>query len=322
MQTLEPRELHTLAANIVTGARHSVSILANVGFGFARTMTQLTTEDLFAHASRGRGLGLRAVLGYSSENDPLARVIGGRNRYSDSRFLDDLSASGWRIRFVERFKGDHFLLVDGEIAIVSKPGRGAFDGALLMVDEADEIATINALFEHQWSSQAEPQLLYTPSQDSSVGEDGNDVLVVSETRWDGVIDALASNPKLLHGLEPRAFEELIAELLAREGLRVRLTPSCRDGGRDILAFADTPIGQHLYYVECKRYASENPIDVRFVRQLYGVVEAERATAGLLVTTSRFTKDAKKFREIVSSRLSLREFSDVVSWIAKYSGARI
>ena len=219
---------------------------------------------------------------------------------------------------MERFRGDHFLLVDGEVALVSKPGRGTYAGALLLVDDPDEVAAIGKRFDRQWFSQSEPQLLYAPLGGPVAGAGGERVLVVSESRWDSVIDVLAKNPKLMHHLEPRNFEELIAELLAREGLRVKLTPRSRDGGRDILAFADTPIGQHLYYVECKCYAPDNPIDVRFVRQLYGVVEADRVTAGLLVTTSRFTKDAKIFGEVVSSRLSLKEYSDVVSWLAKYS----
>lgn len=320
MRTLDPQDVHTVAANIVIGASDSLAILANVGFGFAHTMTQLTTEDMFALADQR--LALRAVLGFSFENDPLGRVIPYQSQYSDSRFLDHLNASGWHIRFVERFKGDHFLLVDSEVALVSRPGTGTSEGTLLLIDDPDEIAAIDARFKLQWSSLSEPQLLYAPLEGAITAETADGVLVVSKSQWDAVIDVLARNPMLMHRMEPRDFEELIAELLAREGLRVKLTPSSRDGGRDILAFADTPIGQHLYYVECKRYAPDNPIDVRFVRQLYGVVEADRATAGLLVTTSRFTKDAKTFGDCVSSRLSLREYSHVVSWLAKYSRSGI
>ena len=45
-----------------------------------------------------------------------------------------------------------------------------------------------------------------------------------------------------------------------------------------MAFAGTAIGQHLCYVERKRCAPDNPIDVRLVRQLYGVVEVDRAAS--------------------------------------------
>ena len=220
MRTLDPRDVHTVASNIVIGASTSLSILANVGFGFAHTMTELTTEELFMLADQR--LDLRAVLGFSFDNDPLARVIPYQHRYADSGFLDDLSATGWHIRFVERFRGDHFLLVDGEVALVSKPGRGTYAGALLLVDDPDEVAAIGKRFDRQWFSQSEPQLLYAPLGDPVAGAGGERVLVVSESRWDSVIDVLAKNPKLMHHLEPRNFEELIAELLAREGLRVKI----------------------------------------------------------------------------------------------------
>ena len=211
MRTLDPQDVHTVAANIVIGASDSLAILANVGYGFAHTMTQLTTEDMFALADQR--LDLRAVLGFSFESDPLGRVIPYQSRYSDSRFLDQLSAYGWHIRFVERFKGDHFLLVDNEVALVSSPGIGTSDGTLLLVDDADEIAAIDARFTHQWSSLSEPQLLYAPV-DGAITETADGVLIVSKSQWDAVIDALARNPKLMHRMEPRDFEELIAELLA------------------------------------------------------------------------------------------------------------
>ena len=69
MRTLDPRDVHTVASNIVIGASTSLSILANVGFGFAHTMTELTTEELFMLADQR--LDRRAVLGFSFENDPL-----------------------------------------------------------------------------------------------------------------------------------------------------------------------------------------------------------------------------------------------------------
>jgi len=103
-------------------------------------------------------------------------------------------------------------------------------------------------------------------------------------------------------------------LLARQGLRVKLTPRSKGGGKDILAFAKTSLGEHLYHVECKRFAPNRPVGVALVRQLYGVIEADRATAGMLVTTSRFTEDAWAFQETVKHRMSLKAYEDIVSWI--------
>jgi hypothetical protein len=50
-----------------------------------------------------------------------------------------------------------------------------------------------------------------------------------------LIERLRRVPELMHQLHPRAFEELVAELLAARGYDVTLTPFSGDGGRDILA---------------------------------------------------------------------------------------
>jgi HJR/Mrr/RecB family endonuclease len=267
-------------------------------------------------------LDLRAMLGISFQKDSLGRAISYSDRYSESILRDQLQAPGWHIRVMDGFEREHFLLVDREVALISNPGQRTGEGTLVLVEDPNEIVSIDRRFTEEWSRHAAPKLLYSPFDNVLTAESADPLIVLSESKWNSIIGVLARNPKLMYRLEPRDFEELIAELLSREGLKVKLTPSSRDGGRDIMAFAETAIGQHLYYVECKRYAPDNPIDVRLVRQLYGVVEADRATAGLLVTTSRFTKDAKAFGECVSSRLSLREYDHLTSWLAKHSKSNI
>src|SRR5262249_50051773 len=128
----------------------------------------------------------------------------------------------------------------------------------------------------------------------------------------------AKHPEQLHNVHPRRFEELIAELLIREGLRVELTPAIKDGGADVLAFADTPIGQHLYLIECKKYARSHPVGVELVRSLYGVVEAQRATAGMLVTTSSFTRGALKLQRTLEHRISLQPLDELTNWLRRSS----
>lgn len=135
--------------------------------------------------------------------------------------------------------------------------------------------------------------------------------------WESLIKLLAKDPRLLYDLPPRKFEELVAELLCREGLHTCLTPSSNDRGRDILAFHETRLGKHLYLVECKRYRSDRPVGVTVVRQLYGVVTQERATAGLVITTSNFTKNAVAFRNTVEHQMSLKDYESLCDWLSKY-----
>ena len=156
--------------------------------------------------------------------------------------------------------------------------------------------------------------LYDQSQAFLRPEEATQIAIVSREAWTKLIGELWRSPELLHGLDPRKFEELIAELLVREGLDVHLTPRTRDGGRDILAFCQTPVGKHLYLVECKRHQPKNPVGIAVVQRLYGVVAQERATSGLIVTTSLFSKDALAFADTVKYQIGLKDYEDLKRWL--------
>jgi restriction system protein len=86
------------------------------------------------------------------------------------------------------------------------------------------------------------------------------------------------------------FERLVGEIYRREGYRVIETGGGgADGGVDLRLAKDGA----TWLVQCKRWRRE-PVGVKVVRELYGVVAAERATGGILITTSTFTPDAVAF----------------------------
>lgn len=125
-----------------------------------------------------------------------------------------------------------------------------------------------------------------------------------------LIRMLAKRPDQLHQLSPRQFEQLVADLYAREGFTVELTKSTRDGGVDLFVVSSGPLGRFTTLVEAKRYRADRPVGVGVVRQLYGVVEASRATAGIVATTSFFTADAKAYQRQIEARMSLRDYLDL------------
>lgn len=131
---------------------------------------------------------------------------------------------------------------------------------------------------------------------------------------DEFLKKLADNPSLLYEMSPRGFEELVAELLDRQGYKVHLTPASRDGGKDIYIATKDSLGSFLYFVECKRFAPDRPVGVGLIRQLYGTVQAERATAGILATTSFFTKGARDFQSKVEFHISLQDYLCIQKWI--------
>jgi restriction system protein len=56
------------------------------------------------------------------------------------------------------------------------------------------------------------------------------------------------------------------------------------------------------------------VGVEVVRELYGVVQVEKATAGIVATTSHFTKGAKDLQSQLSYQMSLKDYVDVQEWL--------
>jgi hypothetical protein len=131
-----------------------------------------------------------------------------------------------------------------------------------------------------------------------------------------VFDAIRNEPKLMRGLDPRAFEEFTAELLSKLGFKgIWLTPQSGDGGRDIVAtqvINDIPV---VMAFECKRYAESNKIGPEFLRALLGTITqgATRASMGVLVTTSSFTSGARSFIAAEAS-IDGKDFDALAKWL--------
>jgi Restriction endonuclease len=132
-----------------------------------------------------------------------------------------------------------------------------------------------------------------------------------------LIAYLAKNPAKMHDLHPRKFEELVAELFKDKGYDVELTRFSKDGGFDIRAVKKTEVGLGLTLIECKRFSASRPVGVTLIRGLYGVVEQQKATNGLCITTSYFTRGAKAFRDDLQFRLDLADFEKLKSMLNSY-----
>lgn len=74
----------------------------------------------------------------------------------------------------------------------------------------------------------------------------------------------------------------------------------------------------MIYAECKRYSQKHPVNVGLVRELYGTIEADKATAGIMVTTSYFSKDARKFQGKINGRMNFIDYSELIRQILECS----
>lgn len=136
-----------------------------------------------------------------------------------------------------------------------------------------------------------------------------------------LIRYLAKHPERMHELDPRKFEELVAELLRNFGYDAILTPRSKDGGFDIRASYKEPVGTILTLVECKKYSPKHPVGVEIVRGLRGVADLERATFAMIATTSRFTSGAREFVARAQHQLSLKDGEDLATWLRNYKAPR-
>jgi HJR/Mrr/RecB family endonuclease len=128
-------------------------------------------------------------------------------------------------------------------------------------------------------------------------------------------ERVKADPRQVYLLDPRQFEELLAEIFAGFGFEIELTARTRDGGRDVIAISHE-IVRAKYLIECKRYRDKK-VEVGTVQKLHGVTVNERATKGILVTTSRFTKPAEHYMEQNKWVLEGRDYDGLVSWLEMY-----
>jgi restriction system protein len=104
--------------------------------------------------------------------------------------------------------------------------------------------------------------------------------------------AQAQSANALDGMSWREFEMLVGEAYRLQGYRVTETGGGgADGGIDLALTK----GSEKFLVQCKQWKAYK-VGVDVVRELYGVMAAKGATGGFVVTSGRFTDDAKAFAE--------------------------
>ncbi len=113
----------------------------------------------------------------------------------------------------------------------------------------------------------------------------------------------------IQNAKPDFFERLIVRLLTKIGYGGSVEDAGKaigrsgDGGVDGLIDQDI-LGLDRVYVQAKRYATGNNIGPGAIRDFFGGLDRVRATKGVFVTTSDFSKDARETAAQLSKRIVL------------------
>jgi restriction system protein len=129
-----------------------------------------------------------------------------------------------------------------------------------------------------------------------------------------VLSELDSRPNLME-LTPSEFESLITNLFEKMGLETRLTQASRDGGVDCVAYDARPILGGKVVIQAKRY--KNTVGVSAVRDLFGTMQNEGATKGILVTTSGY--GAASFDFAAGKPLELLDGANLLFLLQEHAG---
>jgi hypothetical protein len=158
--------------------------------------------------------------------------------------------------------------------------------------------------------------------DTTLAVGGTTIIAATVQIQARLLERISRRPELMYTLSPRDFEMLVAEFFDDLGFPVELTAAARDGGRDVIAVRHEVV-KEKYLVECKRYARENKVGIAPVQRLYGVVQDEGATKGILATTAEgFTADARRFLERHCWVLDGRDYHGLIEWLQHYEREKI
>jgi restriction system protein len=116
-------------------------------------------------------------------------------------------------------------------------------------------------------------------------------------------------------LSPNEFESLVTNLFEKMGLETRQTQASRDGGVDCVAYDARPILGGKVVIQAKRY--KHTVGVSAVRDLFGTMQNEGASKGILVTTSGYGKASFQFAE--GKPLELLSGTHLLYLLAEHAG---
>ena len=171
----------------------------------------------------------------------------------------------------------------------------------------------------------------TTSSNSTKVESGQDIVNQDltpteqlEQAFHSIIDDLAAD-LLQKTLEqsPYFFEHLVVDLLVKMGYggsfanSAQVTQYVHDDGIDGIIYEDK-LGLDKIYIQAKRYKLDNTVGKPQIQQFSGALDEQKATKGVFITTSSYSKEAKQYVEKLNKKIVLIDGQELARYMIEYN----
>jgi restriction system protein len=160
-------------------------------------------------------------------------------------------------------------------------------------------------------------------QEQAESEDATDPLERLENAHLEIQSSLASELlQLVKDQDPIFLENLVVQLMHAMGYggwskeSGETTQYTADGGVDGF-INDDPLGLDTIYLQAKRY-TDNAIGRPDLQAFVGALEMKRARKGVFITTSRFSKDALDYIEMIEKKVVLIDGEKLASLMVEHN----
>lgn len=151
---------------------------------------------------------------------------------------------------------------------------------------------------------------------------GKEVLIAIESLSSQLAVMVARNPAALECIEWRDLERLIAEVFSGLGFDAELTPSSKDGGKDVVVTCTVSNETRSYAVEIKHWRSGNRVGNGVIMEFLHVIARENRNGGLLLATCGYCDNAfENLTEIDRPKIRFGTDEKVVSLCRNYVRAQ-
>lgn len=129
---------------------------------------------------------------------------------------------------------------------------------------------------------------------------------------------IANDPQELINMEWRDMERMLASVFEGLGFKVELTPSSKDGGKDIILEFSISGEAKSYLVEVKHWRSKQKVGQGYVNDFVNVIANEKRQGGLYLATYGYSSDAfEALTEIEKGRFYAGNEQKIISLCKTY-----